>query len=294
MNKTSGLGRGLSSLIPNKKIKDEFEAELVREVFSGKREEILELPVEQLSPNPHQPRIDFDEAALNDLAESIKEHGIIQPLIVTKVKPNHYQLIAGERRWRAAKMLKMETVPAIVRDFNEQKKLELALIENIQRRDLNAIETAIAYQKLMTEFNLDQRELSQKVGKSQSAIANTLRILNTISAVQEAVKQGKVSEGHARVLAGLPAQDQASVLKQILLEDLNVRETEQAGKEIVVKKHLRKISFDPDLKDKQDKLEQALGTKVEIKKFGSSGQIVIRFFSEEELEKIFKLISRIE
>ena len=154
MNKTSGLGRGLSSLIPNKKIKDEFEAELVREVFSGKREEILELPVEQLSPNPHQPRIDFDEVALNDLAESIKEHGIIQPLIVTKVKPNHYQLIAGERRWRAAKMLKMETVPAIVRDFNEQKKLELALIENIQRRDLNAIETAIAYQKLITKWSI--------------------------------------------------------------------------------------------------------------------------------------------
>lgn len=291
MNKTSGLGRGLSSLIPNKKIRDEFEADLAREVLAGKREEILQLPVGQLSANPHQPRINFDEADLNDLVESIKEHGIIQPLIATKLKPDQYQLIAGERRWRAAKILKLETVPVIVRDFDEQKKLELALIENIQRKDLNAIETAVAYQKLMSEFNLDQRELSHKVGKSQSAIANTLRILNTIGPVQEAVKQGKVSEGHARVLAGLPPQDQAGVLKRILLEDLNVRDTERAGKEIVVKKHLRKVSFDPNLKDKQDKLEQALGTKVEIKKFGASGQIIIRFFSEEELESIFNRIS---
>jgi ParB family transcriptional regulator, chromosome partitioning protein len=286
MNKTSGLGRGLGSLIPNKKAKEEFEDEIAKEIFSGKREEIFEIAVSDIVPNPHQPRTNFGEEDLNDLMESIREHGIIQPLIASRMGAGAYQLIAGERRWRAAKALKLKTVPVIVRDFDEQKKLEIALIENLQRKDLNAVETAIAYQKLMDEFNLDQKELARKVGKKQSTVANTLRILNTLPEVQEAVKQGKVSEGHARVLAGLPAEDQIEVLERILLEDLSVRATEKAGREIVVKKKIRKVVFDPEVKDKEERLERLFGTKVEIKKFGGSGQIIIRFFSDEEFRSV--------
>ena len=159
------MGRGLGSLIPNKKAKEEFEDEIAKEIFSGKREEIFEIAVSDIVPNPHQPRTSFGEEDLNDLMESIREHGIIQPLIASRMGAGAYQLIAGERRWRAAKALKLKTVPVIVRDFDEQKKLEIALIENLQRKDLNAVETAIAYQKLMDEFNLDQKELARKVGK---------------------------------------------------------------------------------------------------------------------------------
>jgi len=286
MQKTSGLGRGLNSLIPSKKPVKEIlgnKSEIADILDNG--EKISQLPVDQITPNPHQPRVNFNTEELQELIESIKEYGIIQPLIVTKSNAG-WQLIAGERRWRSAKLMGLPTVPAIIREMSEQKKIEIALIENLQRQNLNALETAFAYQKLVDEFNLNQDQLAKRVGKSRSAVANTLRILNVIDEVKAAIRDGKISEGHARVLAGLPASDQLITLKKIITGSLSVRDTEKAGQQVVVQKHIRKVSFSPEIKAQEELLQSSLGTKVEIKKSGSSGQIIIKFFSTEELNNI--------
>ena len=290
-NKSSGLGRGLGSLIPNKKLKDlpALEGEVAS--FLTVKEKVWEIPTNKVVPNPHQPRADFKQEELEDLANSIKEYGIIQPLIVTQIGQDSWQLIAGERRLRAAKSLGLNVVPAVIRDLTEQKKMEIALIENLQRQNLNPLEIAIAYQKLIDEFNLTHEELSKKIGKSRSVIANFLRLLNLRVEVKQAIIDGRITEGHARVMAGLPEEDQLIVLDKILKNNFNVRETERAGKEIVVKKHIRKVSFKPEIKAKEDELKTVLGTKVEIKEHGGAGQIIIRFFSLDELEEIFKKIT---
>ncbi len=289
MNKTSGLGRGLDSLIPQKsKILQADEPTSQ----SGDKEKISEIPVENIFPNPNQPRQNFDQASLDELADSIKEHGIIQPLILVRMNDREFQIVAGERRWRAAKSAGLKTVPAVVRDVNEQKKLELALIENIQRKNLNPLEAALAYRKLMEEFNLNQGELAKRLGKDQSAISNTMRILNTIPQVKEAVMADRISEGHARVLAGLPEEDQINVLNQILAEKWNVRQTEKAGRGIVMKKQLRKIPSDPEARAKEEELQDYFGTKVDVRKIGGAGQIVIKFFSNEEYQDILKKLMK--
>lgn len=290
MQKTSGLGRGLGSLIPSKKsVKEILGNESEVADILDIREKISDLPVDKITPNPHQPRTNFDEDELQELVESIKEHGVIQPLIVSK-SPSGWQLIAGERRLRSAKLAGLATVPAIVREMSEQKKIEIALIENLQRKNLNSLETAFAYQKLIDEFNLTQEQLAKRVGKNRSTVANTLRILTVIDEVKEAIRDGKISEGHARVLAGLPESDQLLTLHKILSGSLSVRDTEKAGRQVVVKKHIRKVSFDPEIKAKEELLQSSLGTKVEIKKSGSSGQIIIKFFSEEELKTLIDRI----
>ncbi len=313
MQKISGLGRGLGSLIPNKKSlspttigdlsptpigdklvpnhdwgivpedNDEFAS-----LVNG-QEKIVPLPVDKISPNPHQPRNNFSDESLRELTDSIKEHGIIQPLIVTQ-EGDGWQLIAGERRWRAAKALKMKTIPAIVRDMTEQKKLEIALIENLQRQDLNALETAAAYRKLIDEFNLTQEQLAKRIGKSRPAVTNTIRILSAAEEVKQAILEEKITAGHARVLAGLPKEDQLLLLQKIIESTMNVRETERASRNIVIQKHIRNLPFYPDIEAKKDLLQEALATKVEIKKSGGTGQIIIKFYSEEELESIFKKI----
>jgi len=296
--KNSGLGRGLGSLIPNKKLKDLPAADSSSAALPAtasadildKHEKIWQLPVGSITPNPHQPRKDFSQEGLDELADSIKEHGIISPLIVTKDGENHWQIIAGERRWRAAKSIGLGKVPAVVRELSEQKKMEVALIENLQRQNLNSLEVAMAYKKLIDEFALSQDDLSKKVGKSRSTVANIIRILNVRDEVKQAIAAGKISEGHARVLAGLPPDDQLEVLEKILSNNFSVRETEKAGKEVVVKKHIRKVSFNPEIKAREEDLQRALGTKVEIKKNGPSGQIIIKFFSDEELEEIYRKI----
>lgn len=286
MQKTSGLGRGLGSLIPHKKTAVPFvDDTFVRPEILGDQEKISQLPVEKITPNPHQPRSVFNEDELQELMDSITEYGIIQPLIVSR-SGDGWQLIAGERRWRSAKALGMATVPAIIRDMSEQKKMEIALIENLQRKDLNAVEVATAYQRLIDQFNLSHEELAKKVGKSRPAVANTLRILTAVPDVKKAVVEGMISEGHARVLVGLPEEDQLELLKKITIDSLNVRETEKAGRNVVVEKHIRKVAFNPELKAKEERLQQALGTKVEIKKSGDAGQIIIKFYSDEELEDI--------
>ena len=295
MAQVTGLGRGLNSLIPNKKTElssNNFSSGTgggTVNVGSEVGERIIELPIDKLTPNSQQPRVNFPEEELKELQKSIEEHGLIQPIIVSK-DGSQWQIIAGERRWRAMKALGKSAIPAIVRSINEQKKLEVALIENLHRADLNPLEMAMAYHKLTNEFNISLEELANKVGKGQSTVVNTLRLLNIIEPAKEALISGKITEGHARALAGLPANEQLAVLERIINEGMNVREAESATRKIVVQKHIRKLHVDPDVVAKTERLQQFLGTKVEIKKSGEVGQIVIKFFSNDEFNDIFKKI----
>lgn len=287
MNKIGGLGRGLGSLIPSKLTK--AATEKIDEIGGGKR--VIEIATEKIQPNPHQPRKDFSHSDLEELINSIREHGIVQPLVVTE-KDDGYQLIAGERRLRAAKILNLATVPAIIREAKDQEKLELALVENIQRKNLNPIEEAVAYQKLIDEFNLIQEEVARRVGKSRAVVANTLRLLGLPEEVQKAIVDEKITAGHARVIASLEdPKDQLEFFKKIVRFGLNVRDTEKVAKKVLVRKHDRVIGgADPLIEEKENFLRGALGTKVSIKKSGRGGEIVINFYSNEELDNIIRKI----
>jgi len=223
----SGLGRGLGSLIPKKTVtygQNPFATGAAAEdaVVLNDCDRVLKINPARIVINPQQPRTHFNEAALNDLTQSVKQHGIIQPLIVTK-KGDDFELIAGERRWRAAKALNLKEVPVIVRAEQEQKKLELALIENLQRENLNPLESARAYQRLISEFNITQEEAAHKLGKARSSIANALRLLSLPAAIQEALAAGKITEAHAKYLLGLEGEDkQLSMLKKIIRQNLTV------------------------------------------------------------------------
>jgi ParB family chromosome partitioning protein len=281
-----GLGRGLSSLIPPKKI---ITAEIKKELRAGA--ELLDLLVQKIRPNPKQPREDFGYQELEDLINSIREHGILQPLIVSKIDNENYELIAGERRLRAAKMLNLKTVPAIVRAVRDQEKLELALIENIQRKDLNPIEEALAFQKLMSDFGLTQEEVAKRIGRSRPSVANTLRLLGLPEEIQKALRDGKISESHARTLIGLSdIKQQLKHFQQILKNNLTLREIEGVVKRVKGAKVKRGSWQNPNLAAKEETLRGALGTKVEIKKRGQSGQIIVHFYSDEELNGILRKI----
>ncbi|MBN1778775.1 MAG: ParB/RepB/Spo0J family partition protein [Candidatus Buchananbacteria bacterium] len=286
-NRPSGLGRGLGSLIPSK-IKTEILP--ANSAVKPKEETVQQIDVDAIETNPHQPRTEFNHDALEELTNSIKEHGILQPLILTKIDGG-YQLVAGERRLRAAKMLDLETVPAIVREIKDQQKLELALVENIQRQDLNPIEEAISYQRLMDEFSLTQDQVAKKVGKSRTVVTNLLRLLNLPTEVQKGLIDGKINYSTARVIAGLPDDQQLTFFNQVLKNDLTVRAVEGQAQKIAVKRHFRK-SKDPDLRLKEETLEKALGTKVTIKKSGETGQIVIEFYSPSDLDDLINKINR--
>ncbi|MFA6526382.1 MAG: ParB/RepB/Spo0J family partition protein [Candidatus Buchananbacteria bacterium] len=279
----SGLGRGLNSLIPSRKPAAAFVTDPKLQEAMETNERISQLPVEYIVPSPHQPRQVFDVEALQGLAESIKEHGVIQPIIVTKKTDGNYEIIAGERRLKASKLAGLKTIPAIIRDLSEQKKMEYALIENLQREDLNALEVAIAYQKLEDEFNLSHADVAKKVGKSVSVIINHLRMLNLRDEVKEAILAGKLTEGHARTLAGLPYEDQLIGMERIIEGKMTVREAEKAAKDVVVRKKIRTVSFDAEARDMEQRLAAALGTKVEVSRHGHTGTVIIKFFSNEEL-----------
>lgn len=285
MVKPSGLGKGLSSLIPLK-IKKEI---LPADSQAAAAEMILQIPVEKIKTNPHQPRSDFSIESLEELTNSIKEHGILQPLIITEAEGG-YQLIAGERRLRAAQILSFKTVPAIIREAAEQQKLELALVENLQRKDLNPIEEAVAYQRLIDEFNLTQEAAAKRVGKSRAVITNTLRLLTLPTEIQKALISGKINYSTARIIVGLPVEQRMSFFKKVLSQDLTVRAVEGQAKRVAVKRHFRKVK-DPNLAEKVEELQQTLGTKVTIKKSGQTGQIIIEFYSEEELNNLVEKIS---
>ena len=290
-----GLGKGLDALFPSNVDVNTLGGDVSRETS----EKIVEMKINDIEPNINQPRKNFDDDKIDDLAASIAEHGVLQPIIVTK-KDDYYQIIAGERRWRASKKAGLKTIPAIVREYDEKKIREVALIENIQRQDLNAVETAKAIKELMEEHQLTQEELSKTLGKSRSAIANTLRILNLDERVQEMVQEGKISEGHARTLASIESpQKQYKLAMEIINLDLSVRDAEELTKEekkaskqgTSKKKETSKLEI--IYKDIENRLKKALETKVSFRPMTKSrGKIIIEYYTSEELERILEILEK--
>lgn len=260
----------------------------------------LELKVSELEPNRDQPRKAFDEVQLEELADSIRKYGVLQPLLVQKKKDN-YEIIAGERRWRAAKLAGLKTVPVVIREYSPQQAMEIALIENVQREDLNPIEEALAYQRLMQEFSLKQEEIAERVSKNRTTITNSMRLLNLTPEVQKMLVEGRISSGHARALLALSdPQQQIELAKKVELERMSVREIEKAvkllGKE---KKEKKKKEVDEAVElvfqDMENRMKTVMGTKVNIsRKDKTKGKIEIEYYSEAELERIVELIESIQ
>jgi len=296
MSQNYGLGRGLSSLIPKKNSIASAApvAEAAPKINVPEASEnsgVLEVAIDSVVPNPHQPRFHFNEEKIDQLASSIKNHGIIQPLIVTK-QDGRYELIAGERRLQAAKRANLQTVPVVIRDIEDKQKLEMAIVENIQRHDLNPVEEAMAYQKLMDEFQMHQDEVAEKMGKSRSAVANKVRLLQLPVEIQKALIEEKITEGHAKAILALTnPEKQRALFEMILKNNLTVRQVEEKTKEISVRSHQRITHIDPALKEVEEKLVAALGTKVRVTKAGDGGKIAIEYYSSEDLNSILQKIA---
>lgn len=278
--KRSGLGRGLGALIPD--------------LEEGSEGTPVQIPLEAITSNPYQPRRILDEEKLDELAASLREHGLIQPVVV-RPSPEGYQLVAGERRWRAAYRAGFTTIPAFVRPCSDREMLEIALIENMQREDLNAIEAAEAYQMALSEFQMTQEELARRIGKSRAAIANTLRLLNLEEEIRQAIGEGRISEGHGRALLGIQdSRARLRLMKRIEREGLTVREVEylvqqslEEGTSPVRKSRSRPIN--PNLQEIAEKLSRQWGTRVWVKpRRMGGGTIVIAYHSEEDLERILE------
>jgi len=288
------LGRGLSSLIPkkedsNKNIRGPVSpASYLPKVNSGVSNQIIHTSPDQININPYQPRKNFNESALASLRNSIKEHGIIQPLIVTQTMAGKYELVAGERRLRAAKELNLKTVPVIVRTAKDLEKLELSLIENIQREDLNPIERAKGCQQLIENFHLTQEEAAKRLGIVRSTLANTLRLLHLPVNIQIALANSEISEGQAKLIVGVAGDNvQQKIFDKTKHNNLTVKDTEREIKRVKVKTYTRLIKKDPQIENWEYQLRQILATKVNIRKRGSQGGIVeIEYYSDEELKGI--------
>ena len=305
MTRKNALGRGLGALIPgypeekvektpenshiNKELSTNDPSKVEKSVDKG--EIIREVAISQVEPRPSQPRVLFDESALRELADSIGQRGVLQPILVVP-KDGHYEIAAGERRWRAAKMAGLTKIPVIVRELSEQELTEVALIENIQREDLNPIEEAQAYRQLMTDFSLKQEELAEKISKSRSAVANSLRLLKLDERVQAMVMDGSLSEGHARALLGLSdKKKQLEAAKEITEKALSVRETERLVKRMnqpeKTEEHDWRAADRTAYDEGELRLRKTLGTKVTIRRTEpDKGQIVIDYYSVEDLERI--------
>ena len=270
-----GLGRGLAALIPQRPAG-----------ASG----TVEIPLDRIRENPRQPRQRMADDALETLAASIREHGVIQPILVTETVDG-YQLVAGERRVRAARMAGLERIPAVVRQLADREQLELALVENLQREDLDPIEAARAYRQLIDEFAFSQEDLAARVGRARSTVANTLRLLDLHATVQAAVGAGQVSEGHARALGGLPTEAQARVLGLVTEGGLSVRQTEELVRRVREPRQATAAAAaerrDPDLDRVEEDLRRALGTKVRLARSRRGGRIVIEYYSDEELGRLY-------
>lgn len=290
--KKTGLGRGLNTLIPSAPVK-ETETEKILKKDEQIKSEVM-VPILKVEPNPDQPRRQFDEDALQELADSIKQYGILQPLIVKK-HDKFYEIIAGERRWRAAKLAGLKEVPVLIRDYTENEIVEIALIENIQREDLNPIEEALAYKRLMEEFSLKQDQVAAKVSKSRAAITNSLRLLKLDSRVQNLLSEEMISTGHARALLAIIDPDQQyEIAMKVFDEKLSVREIEKLVKQLARKK---KESPKEDNKvheflfaNMEESLKQALGSKVNIKNKNNKGKIEIEYYSKEELDRLVDML----
>ena len=281
MTKKTGLGKGLDALLINNVVEEE-------KVHEG--EVVQKLKLIEVEPNRDQPRRNFDEEAIEDLSNSIKEYGVIQPMIVTK-QDNYYKIVAGERRWRASKKAGLTEIPAIVRDYDEQRNNEIALIENIQREDLNPIEKATAIRELLDKYNLTQQKLADKLGISRSGLANTVRILNLQPEVIELVKEGKLTEGHCKALLGIEdPEKQYQAAKYIIENGETVRDVEKQAK---IKKKANstvKNRYEPIYRDIEDSFRSFFGTKVKIDAKQRSGKIIIQYSSNEDLERILGLV----
>lgn len=282
MTRKSGLGRGLDALI------EASQDSVERGVH--------EIPVENISANPRQPRSNYPTEGIDELAASIKEHGVIQPVIVTidPSSPDQYTLIAGERRLIAARKAGMRTIPIIIRDVSDRERLELALVENLQRSDLNPLEEAEAYRQLIEDFDLTHEDISKRVAKSRSEVTNTLRLLSLAPKVQDALIDGLITKGHARAVVSLPNwQAQRAVLRSIIEKDLNVRQTEELVKRVSGQKTTVRLKPEqaPEITALENKLRAQLGAKVSVKQFRRGGSITIRYFSDEELNDILDRMS---
>lgn len=297
--KKSGLGKGLDSLIPNKKndISDsKVEKKQEKENDSPKSGEIM-VRINEVEPNRDQPRKDFDEDALMELADSIRQFGILQPLLVQK-KKNYYEIIAGERRWRAAKLAGIKEVPIIVKDYTDQEIVEISLIENIQRENLNPIEEAMAFKRLLQEFQLKQDEVAERVSKSRTAVTNSMRLLKLSPRVQQMIIDDMISTGHARALLAIDDEEQQFILaNKIFDEKLSVRETEKLVKALKnPKKEVKKEKSEHMFiyENIEEQIKNIMGTKVSVnQKANGKGKIEIEYYSEEELERIYDLLMTI-
>lgn len=278
-----GLGRGLQALIP--------EMELTE------KDEIREVPLEKIRANPAQPRKIFDEAKLAELAESIREHGLIQPLVVRPAAEG-FELVAGERRWRAARMAGLSQVPVVIKELTPVEVMEVSLVENLQREDLNPMEEAMAFRTLIEDFGLTQEQLARRVGRSRSYIANTLRLLSLPAEVQESVSRGTLSAGHAKAILSLTdTAEQVKLAREVIRRNLSVRAVEElvAGGQKTRKGGRKKRegaspSATPEEKDLADRLKRRLGTQVKITRQGGKGKIEIYFYGEEDLSRVIELL----
>lgn len=272
----SALGRGIESLLPEK------------------GEEVIKLDIDRILPGENQPRKVFRDESLNELAESIKEKGVIQPIIVKRTGDGTFRLIAGERRWRAAKIAGLKKIPAIIKDYASKDALEIALIENIQREDLDPIETALAFERLQKEYNLTQEEIAKKVGKDRATVANYMRLLNLPDEIKRYIHEGKITFGHARAILSIPDLNaQIECAMEIIKKNLSVRTSEEIARRFF-EKSKKKVKHhsvkDPNIKDMERKLKRALGTEVRIIEKGKKGKIEIIFNSHEEFQRLFDLL----
>ena len=281
MAKRKALGRGLSALIPD------------ADKFNDRDEQFFQCPVEVIEPNPHQPRQNFAPHELEEMVGSVREKGIITPLLVSKTATG-YQLIAGERRWRAAQKAGLRRVPVVVREVTPSESLELALIENIHRKDLNPIEEAVAYAKLLEETGITQDVLAKRLSKNRSSITNLLRLLKLPIQIQQDVIDDRLSMGHARLVAGLKkSEDQWTLRNTIIKRGLSVRQSEALAKRITRSTNtmVKGSAKDPYLRSLEDNLKRSLGTKVQINKRGKKGTVVVHFYSDDELDRLLELFA---
>ena len=286
--KTGGLGKGISALIPDTDI-------IVKKEDDSSSKPINNLKISQVEPNPNQPRKTFDPEKLQTLSESIREHGLLQPIAVKKNENGFYTIIAGERRWRAAKMAGLKEIAAVVYDFDDKAVAELSLIENLQREDLNPIEEALGYERLSKEFEMTQDEISKSVGKSRSAITNTMRLLNLSSSVRNLVEQLEISAGHARTLLAIEDKELQEKTAYLVIEkDMSGRQLENYVNQLKKPERLPKVrdSFSVVKDDIEKMLEGALGTKVKIIRGKKKGKIEIEFYDKDSLDKIVNRLKR--
>ena len=304
MSKKKALGRGLSALLSDSPTDDRLEVDALPQGGSSmpashvSASGMTEIPLEEIEVNPFQPRSHFDQEALLELAESIHVHGIIQPITVRKLSQHQYQLITGERRFQASKLAELKTIPAYIRAANDQQMLEMALIENIQRENLNAIEIALSYQRLMSECNLKQDELGERVGKNRTTVTNYLRLLKLPPDIQIAVRDNLLSMGHARAIINVEnADQQLYIFKRTLAEELSVRKVEDLVRSLAMEKSASKTGQESlqnqatkEIAQLQSKLSSHFGTRVVVKSDGKKGDIRIPFLSVEDLNRILDIL----